>query len=102
MRPQQPDALRDIGIVCRHHAAVAEASQVLRRKKAEASDVSNRASAALLPFRADRLSCIFDDIEFVPARNFQDWRHVCHLSWKLRAGTNSMSSKMQLRRSARN
>ena len=73
-------ALGQVGVVGRHHAAVAVAAQVLRREEAEAAHISQRARPTAFVFGADRLRGIFDNHEGADRSQVQQRIHICHLS----------------------
>jgi len=70
------EQLRLFGIVAGHHSAVAEAAEVLAREEREAAVVADRADAAALVLRTDRLAGVFDDDEVVLFGDRHDRVHI--------------------------
>src|ERR1043165_683258 len=56
-------ALREHFVVGYHRAAVAERGEVLRRVKAEATQLADRARASPAKLRAGSLRAVFDDVD---------------------------------------
>jgi len=63
----------------RHHAAIAESPQVLRREEAEAAEMAERSSGLALELCADGLGCVLDHNQVVPQRDIHDAVHIGHL-----------------------
>ncbi|GBD37144.1 hypothetical protein HRbin36_02274 [bacterium HR36] len=66
MNAQARKARRPLGIIGRDHACIAVRPQVLRRVKAETSQMPQRTCFLALIVRPERLRRIFDDVQTVP------------------------------------
>ena len=80
MAAQNANAISEIFVVRRYHAAVAAATQIFRREKTEARKMSDGSGALSVQFGAYCLRRILDQIQVAARSDSTNRRHVGHLA----------------------